>query len=657
MDRSKFGLWLRRGSEHRKMMVLDTAARAICEGLESRTLLSVAIAVRNIAEHEVEEIVKTSGTGATTSQSATGSLRQISKGGTTSFPKLGSVAATAAKPAALHGFDGISSIQSRQANGYDVEPPDEGLAVGNGYVVNAVNDAIAVYSTSGAPLTGVSDLNGFFGYSPVPIVTDPSVYYDQATQRWFVDVLTLEADANGNPTGPNHIDIAVSKSADPTGGWNIYRLPVQNDGTDGTPNHGDADYSGPFLGDFPHIGADRNGIFITTNEYELFGDGFHGAQVYAFSKAALEAGAANVSVVGFDTGANPDANPDGQAGFTLIPASTPDSSYAGGQGGTEYLLSSSANVFADGTDNRLEIWSLTNTKSLDSAHPNLALTGSTITVDPFSLPPPADQKAGVFPLGQSLGDPDFVAAHFPGADPTNEVEQPLDSVDTRMTQVSYANGKLWGAIDTGVSVGGATKAGIAWYVISPQVSTHGTSGSIVNQGTLALAGNNLIVPALGVTPSGKGVIGFTVAGKDYYPSAGYATLDAKTGAGAIQIAAAGVGPEDGFAAYSFFGYNRPRWGDYSAAAVDGENVWLASEYIGNSGSVAQYQADPTLGGTRSIYVNWNNRITPVSTLVSAGKPSATGGSVLGTNNAITFDGSGSVVKGKKDASVSDDLFL
>jgi hypothetical protein len=226
-----------------------------------------------------------------------------------------------------------------------------------------------------------------------------------------------------------------------------------------------------------------------------------------------------------------------------------------------------------------------------------------------------------------------------------------------MTQVSYANGKLWGAIDTGVSVGGATKAGIAWYVISPQVSTHGTSGSIVNQGTLALAGNNLIVPALGVTPSGKGVIGFTVAGKDYYPSAGYATLDAKTGAGAIQIAAAGVGPEDGFAAYSFFGYNRPRWGDYSAAAVDGENVWLASEYIGNSGSVAQYQADPTLGGTRSIYVNWNNRITPVSTLVSAGKPSATGGSVLGTNNAITFDGSGSVVKGKKDASVSDDLFL
>ena len=63
MDRSKFGRWMRRGSAHRKMMVLGTAARAICEGLESRTLLSVGIAVRNIAEHEIENIVKTPSSG------------------------------------------------------------------------------------------------------------------------------------------------------------------------------------------------------------------------------------------------------------------------------------------------------------------------------------------------------------------------------------------------------------------------------------------------------------------------------------------------------------------------------------------------------------------------------------------------------------------
>lgn len=187
------------------------------------------------------------------------------------------------------------------------------------------------------------DLNTFFGYAPVPFVTDPSAYFDQPTQRWFVDALTIEVDpATGNFTGANHLDIVVSRTADPTGSWNIYRLPVQNDGTQGTPNHGDASYSGPFIGDFPHIGADRNGIYLTTNEYRFFDDeeAFRGAQVYAFPKAAFEAGAGTISVVQFDTAADPAGNPDGLAGFTLIPAGTPDAAYAGSQGGTEYLLSS-----------------------------------------------------------------------------------------------------------------------------------------------------------------------------------------------------------------------------------------------------------------------------------------------------------------------------
>jgi hypothetical protein len=320
--------------------------------------------------------------------------------------------------------------------------------------------------------------------------------------------------------------------------------------------------------------------------------------VYAYSKAALVAGASSVNVVQFDTGANPAGNPDGMAGFTLIPASTPDAAYAGSQGGTEYLLSSTNSVFQTGTANQLEVWALTNTKSLDSNSPSLTLQSSAITVNTYGIPPAAVQKAGNYPLGQSVGEQEAV----------------LESLDPRMTQVSYANGKLWGAIDTSVTVGGVTQAGIDWYVINPQVDAHGVSGKLVNQGTLALAGNNLLFPALAVTPSGKGVIGFSVAGPEYYPSAAYATLDAKSGTGPIQIAAAGLGPEDGFSGYSAFGgTSEARWGDFSAAAVDGETIWIASEYIANTGTLDQFLADPTLGGTRAQYSNWNNRITPVST--------------------------------------------
>jgi hypothetical protein len=105
---------------------------------------------------------------------------------------------------------------------------------------------------------------------------------------------------------------------------------------------------------------------------------------------------------------------------------------------------------------------------------------------------------------------------------------------------------------------------------------------------------------MAITPSGKGVIGFSVTGPDYYPSAGYATLDAKSGAGAIQIAAAGLGPEDGFTGYTAFGgAGEARWGDYSATAVDGQTVWVASEYIANTGTLDQYLADPTLGGAHA----------------------------------------------------------
>ena len=135
------------------------------------------------------------------------------------------------------------------------------------------------------------DLNSFFGYGPAinratgvraQFVTDPSCLYDAATQRFFVVVLTLETFPNGAFTQLNHIDIAVSQTSNPTGGWNIYRLDVTNDGT----NTGGVN-PGPYLGDYPHIGADANGFYVTTNAYPWCCNGFAGAQIYALSKAQL----------------------------------------------------------------------------------------------------------------------------------------------------------------------------------------------------------------------------------------------------------------------------------------------------------------------------------------------------------------------------------
>ena len=73
---------------------------------------------------------------------------------------------------------------------------------------------------------------------------------------------------------------------------------MQDDGTSGTPIHPNC----PCIGDYPHIGADAHGFYVTTNEYPFFAPGeFNGAQIYAFDKRALARGAPDVYVTQFDT--------------------------------------------------------------------------------------------------------------------------------------------------------------------------------------------------------------------------------------------------------------------------------------------------------------------------------------------------------------------
>lgn len=500
-------------------------------------------------------------------------------------------------------FDGLNLRDQRLANNgnqFTVEPPDQALCAGNGYVLEAVNDVIEVFSANGTSLSGVSDLNTFYGYAPAitrtasplrfgPSITDPICHYDADTQRWFVVVLTLD---RASPTGQglngkNHLDIAVSDTPNPLGSFKLYSLPVQNDGSGGTPVHSRC----PCIGDYPHMGFDANGIFLTTNEFPFSG-GFNAAQIYALSKRALAAGTGPISVTLFDT---TDYLLDGTPGFTVWPARSPGSgSFATEGNGTEYLLSSQAVFNDDGTDNRLRIWALSNTASLDSATPAVQLVDSVVNVAPYAVPPQATQRTGDYPQGQLQGFPLGV----------------IDGNDSRMQQVSYANGKLWGALDTAVGVNGAQVVGIAYYVLKPQFDGGSSlTAKVAQQGTLALSGNNVTRPAVAVLPNGRGVIGFTVTGPDYYPSAGYAGLDATIGAGDIHIAAAGLGPQDGFTEYG----GRPRWGDYGAAATDGKDIWVAAEYVGQTCNVATYVATAgDCGGTRVTFGNWGTRISKLT---------------------------------------------
>src|SRR5204863_827010 len=121
-----------------------------------------------------------------------------------------------------------------------------------------------------------------------------------------------------------------------------------------------------------------------------------------------------------------------------------------------------------------------------------------------------------------------------------EVVASPDSNDTRMQQVMYANGKLWGALDTALNPdGGAQRAGIGYYIVKPDVSTGALTAKVALQGYVGVTGADLTYPAVGVTSSGRGVMAFTYTGNTTNPSAAYVPLDASVGAGPWSFAGPG----------------------------------------------------------------------------------------------------------------------
>lgn len=549
--------------------------------------------------------------------------------------------AVAGSDAALS-VPGLTHRDQRLANGgnqFSLEPPDQALCVGNGFVVESTNSVLRVHDTNGNPLTGVQDLNTFFQYPAAilrtvnpplfgPRVIDPVCHYDPDNNRFIVVITTLHVvPETGAFTGKNTIDVAVTNTGDPTGTWTVYKVPAQNDGTDGTPDHGcttDGTTPGPCFQDYPHVGGDRHGIYVSTNEYDTFGPGFNAAQVFAFSKKELAAHGPTIRMTLVEN-----TSVAGTPGFTVWPATSPKGEYSSERNGTEYFLST---IAGDGSEtgnptrtaNKLGVWALSNTRSLDAATPDLRMSSRLVNSAAYVFPAQQDQKVGPQPLRDCINDTTVPTPFGPGCwnfifvdEPAHDEVAPTpDALDTRMQQTWFVNGQLWGTAGTAVRVGGEVKAGVVWFRVIPRVTGAGVLALVLQQGYIAVANNNLSMPAIAVTPKGRGAIAFTLMGEDHFPTAAYARIDVFGRVGPVRIAAAGVGPDDGFSGYEAFGSpSRDRWGDYGAAVTDGDTIWLASEYIAQSCTLEEWLTPPLGGcnGTRTALANWATRLTKLNT--------------------------------------------
>ncbi len=504
------------------------------------------------------------------------------------------------------GFNGLDAYQQATAGTgqyagtqFDVTPPDQGLCVGSGaasgYVVEPVNVATRVYSTSGTPLTAAVPLNQFAGLAPEavpgpnntftfgPFLSDPRCYYDPGTGHWFMSFLEIALNPTTGAFGNTSAEyIAVSQTSDPTGTWNIYSFPTTDDGTNGAPS----DPGCPCFGDQPLLGADANGVYITTNEYSISGTAFNGAQMYLMSKTVLESGASSIPVTQLQPGLDSSVtNALGGVAFTIQPATSPNGVYASAAGGTEYFQSAldfgAAPALGTRAD-RIAVWNLTNTLSLNSTTPNVALHVVVLPSEEYTQPPNATQAPGTLVLNKSLP---LVATN-----------------DDRMNQVVYADGHLWSGLNTAVTTPqGPTLSGIAWFATTPSTASDGTlSATLAGQGYLGINKEDVMFPSIGVTPAGKAVMAFEVAGPDYHPSGAWAPVSLSSGAGPIHIIAAGMDPIDDFSSLKAFGgHGVDRYGDYTAAVSDPSGtVWMGAEYIS--------------GIERTQFANWSTFVSHVT---------------------------------------------
>ena len=456
------------------------------------------------------------------------------------------------------GFDALNTTDSGIATGSVEEPPDQGMATNGSLVAEIINSSFRVFEANGTPVTPPISNFALFGVSTAPnpdgtsnTLSDPRVFYDWETGRWFVSVLEYKLTPTGVLTGGSSVLLAVTNSN--LTGYTVYTIDVSDSGFGAC----------PCLGDQPLLGVNRDGVYLNNNEYSNTTGFFQTTMVTALNKRDLLEGSSTVIAVGFDV-----TNVAEGYGFSIQPAFPSPGTSTGANNGTEFFTSSLD--FTGGGDNRLAVFALTNTATLIDNVPNLNFQQVVIPSEAYGEPVPVVQKVGPYPLGMSLGD----------------AEETLDPGGNRMQQLFYSQGKLYCALNTDLldpTGQSGPRTGIAWFAIQPTATLTSLSAKVVNQGIVGIKNGSVLYPSFAVNSAGVGVIEFSLAGLNYFPSTGYVNYSASGVEHKVHLAGIGQAPEDGFSGYpQFGGGGTARWGDYGGAMVaPNGTLFGAGEYIPN----------------------------------------------------------------------------
>jgi hypothetical protein len=441
-----------------------------------------------------------------------------------------------------------NTFQGQAENGFT--PSDMGLAAGGGYIVQAVNDSIAVWNTSGVRQSGWPKTpQAFYNVPATTSMYDPRVIYDTISGRFFV----LFDEDGGTAPGKysSNYYIAISVTSNPNGSWHFYHFGTGENLT--TTNAAFAD--------FPILGIDALGVYFTGNRFFFTANngGFADSFVGFVSRAQLEAGATSLTYHVF----NNLTTSSGQA-FSVAPAT----SY--GAPRAETLVDTDATC-ATAVCNTYDVWALSNPLGT----PRLSYVK--ITGPNWSQQPAANQ-------------------------PGTKGAQSIDAGDPRVGGLPvYRDGTLYFANGTGFNNGTATVAAVQWVALGLGLDTgNAACGAVPNQcvditssyvrdsGLIGYSGSgDAYDPSLSVTTDGDIVMTYTYSSLTVRPVTAVYGHRSTTPLGMMGTFAHTVSTS-----LSTQFYTQVRWGDYSAVALDASSctsagcfrLWFSGMYVLGSGA-------------------------------------------------------------------------
>ncbi|MBV9204523.1 MAG: hypothetical protein JO037_03755 [Actinobacteria bacterium] len=470
----------------------------------------------------------------------------------------------------VKGLNAVDSAAHTTNPNNNVEPPDQGLCAGNGFVVETNNiGEILIFNTAlqrqSAPISldtvmGLTGLNWSSG-------GDPSCLYDPANGgHWFyTEIVSASPESKGGAfTGcfagvakTCYEGIAVTDGNNPFGPYHVYFSAADyNPAEPGYPS---------LLNDFAKISVTRDAFMMFYDEFPLlpgtlpgFGGGvFNGAQEFVFNKSALEQGLPTTLANGKP---NPAvtvalenmgliATPDGtcakdkvlkMGGVTCWVAVIPGQPVAGqfdnAHDGTGFMVGSLdfygffGGIPTSG-DNRIAAWAWTGLSALNSAgcstcNSSIRFTGQLFSgvnryYDPETFPngfpaSVAPQKVGPIPLGNECG-----AAGLSTGNPP-QISCPEGGIQTNgdnLTQVSQAQGQLWASTATQIAqtytrANAEIHQGAVYWVVGTNSFDSTGKFTLTSQGYVSPLHEDLSMPAMAGTPAGggKAIILFTLTG-------------------------------------------------------------------------------------------------------------------------------------------------